>query len=58
MDTYQARTQKRFQKEGYVEGEIKLDDRFMESRYRSKWLVPRILIFVEEEKAILKALWE
>lgn len=58
MDTYQARTQKRFQKKGYVEGEIKLDDRFMESRYRSKWLVPRILIFVEEEKAILKALWE
>ena len=41
-----------------MEGEIKLDDRFMESRYRSKWLVPRILIFVEEEKAILKALWE
>ena len=58
MDTHQARTQKRFQKEGYVEGEIKLGDGFMESRCRSKWLVPRILVFVEEEKAILKALWE
>lgn len=43
--------------EGCVKAEIKLDDRVMENRSRSKWLKGGILMFAEKERSGLKILW-